>query len=319
MNRISALALASLLALAGCGGSGGSEEATPVGPRVTAVSGVAAKGPIKQAKVLVCRIVNGAPEPDANCTAGTTASDGTYSVTMRDGYSGPAMVKVMSMAGSTMMDETTGTDVPYGMTMRALVPVVSSGTIAYVTPFSEMAAQAMSLSLPMDATKMSQASAAVQAAMINFGVNMSTMPMIDLKNDGSNAAVLGEEANMVKQLARVAMAAKNSSLLVDPNGTPCNATGTTTSQQFACAVSAMSGVMTSYVSYDAAKMATLIATMTAQNVTTVTMLMRNVDGSTGMQTIDMSSFTSMQNAMQSSGMAPNTAASTTSVIMGGMH
>jgi hypothetical protein len=328
MNRLSAWALLSLAAVAGCGGglsssssSSGSASTSSTTPAVdsTVVSGTAAKGIIKQAKVLVCRIVNGAPEPDATCAFGTTGADGSYTVTMGDGYTGPAMVKVMAGTGSTMMDETTGTDVPYSMTMRAVVSSVSGATTVHVTPFSEMAASAASLSMPMDATKISQAIGAVQNAMTTLGIDMSVMPIVDLKNDGTDAAKLGMEANMVKQLSRVAMAARNSSQLKDASGVPCNAAGTTATQQISCAVAAMAGAMTSYVSFDPAKLASIMSALNAQNVANVTMPVRQADGTMGMQIADMTSLTSMQAAMQNAGMTATAAATITNVMMGRMH
>ena len=315
MNRIFALAMT--LGLAACGGGGDSTAVMSSTPATSSVSGFAAKGPIKQARVLVCRITNGAPEADATCAVGTTGSDGYYSVAMSDNYSGPAMVKVMGVAGSTMMDETTGTDVPYGMTMRALVPAVSATTIAHVTPFSEMAAQAMTP--PMDATKMTQAMAAVQTAMASLGIDLSVMPMMDLKNDGSNATALGNEANMVKQLARVAMAAKNSSSLTDTNSLPCNAAGTTTAQQFACAVAAMDRVMTGNAAYDASKMTALMAALNSQSPTAVAVQVRNVNGAIGMQIVDMTSMASIQMAMQNGGMTSTSVAMMGNTMMGGMR
>jgi hypothetical protein len=327
MNRISALALISLLALAGCGGGGGGGDgsgssATPTPPPVpsaTSVSGTAAKGIVKQAKVLVCRIINGAPEPDASCASGTTGPDGSFSITLPDGYTGPAMVKVMAATGSTMMDETAGSDIPYIMTMRAVVPAVSGTTTVYVTPFSEMAASAASLSVPMDATKIGQSIGAVQNLMTVFGIDLSVMPMIDLKNDGADAARLGMEANMAKQLARVAMAARNSSLLTDATGAPCNAAGSTAAQQFACAVAAMAGVMNSYVTADPAKAGFMMMALNGQTVTNVTMPIRRADGTIAMQLVDMTSLPSMQAAMQAAGMAVGSAANATNVMMGRMH
>ena len=59
--------------------------------------------------------MNGVPESDASCASSTAGNDGAYSVVFSDGYSGPAMVKVMPGRANTMMDETTGTDVPYTM------------------------------------------------------------------------------------------------------------------------------------------------------------------------------------------------------------
>jgi len=262
--------------------------------------------------------VNGAPEADTSCASGTTGIDGSYSVTLSDGFTGPAMVKVMAASGSTMTDETTGSDVPYGMTMRAVVPAVSGATTVHVTPFSEMAANAASMSMPMDATKISQAIGAVQNLMINFGIDMSVMPMVDLRTDGSDPTKLGMEANMVKQLARVAMAAKNSNLLKDSNGAPCNAPGTTASQQFACAVAAMAGVMNSYVTSDPTKAANMIAALTAQSPTAIEMPIRMADGTIRLEMTDMTSLMSVQTSMQQAGMTVTTAANTANLMMGQM-
>lgn len=320
MNKITGMSLATVLVLAGCGGGGGGGDvaSAPALPTATSVSGTATKGVIKQARVLVCRIVNGAPEPDASCATTTTGNDGFYSVAFSDGYTGAAMVKVMAGAASTMVDETTGTDIPYNMTMRAVIPAISRTTTAYVTPFSEMAASAVSTTT-MDATKIGQSIAAVQSVMLTLGIDMSVMPMMDLKNNSTDAAKLALQSNMVKQLARVAMAAKNSNLLKDANGVPCNAAGTTASQQIACAVGAMAGVMNSYVTADATKSANLLAALNAQNATGVNMPILKADGTIGMQFTDMTSAASMQSAMQNAGMTPTDAANAVNVVMGRMH
>jgi hypothetical protein len=319
MNMKYGMPLAIVFALAGCGGGGGgssSPDATV--PASTSVSGVAAKGIIKQAKVLVCRIVNGVPEPDASCASTTTGIDGSFSVTFSDGYTGPAMVKIMAGVASTMMDETTGTDIPYTMTMRAVVPAVSAMTTVQVTPFSEMAANALSTTT-MDATTISQAIAAVQTAMAGLGIDMSVMPMVDLKNNGSDNAMLTLQSNMVKQLSRVAMAAKNSSLLKNSSGVSCNATGTTTSQQFSCAVTAMADTMNSYVTFDATKLANMLAALNAQNVTNVIMTIRKADGTIVLEMADMTSLVSMTTVMQNAGMSVNSAQNTANGMMAGMH
>ncbi len=322
MIKITGLTLATVLILAGCGGGGGGGESAvaPAAslPAATSVSGTAAKGIVKQAKVLVCRIVDGAPEPDASCASGSSGNDGSYSVVLSDGYTGPAMVKVMPDAASTMMDETTGSDVPYTMTMRAVVPAISKTTTVYVTPFSEMAASAVSTTT-IDATKISQSIAAVESVMLALGIDMSVMPMVDLKDNGSDSTMLALQSNMVKQLARVAMAAKNSSLLKDANGIACNAAETSTSQRFACVVAAMAGVMNSYVTADAAKSANLLAALNAQNVTAVSMPILKADGTVDMEPADMTSSASMQTAMQNAGMTLSTAANTVNVMMGGMY
>jgi len=313
--------LATVLTLSGCGGGGGGGGATPpaaASPATTSVSGTAAKGIVKQAKVLVCRIVNGAPEPDASCASSTSGNDGSYSVVLSDGYTGPAMVKVMAGAASAMMDETTGTYVPYSMTMRAVVPAVSKTTTVNVTPFSEMAASAVSTTT-IDATTISQSITAVQSTTMALGVDTSVMPVVDLQDYGSDSAMLTRQLNMVKQLARVAMAAKNSNLLKDANGIACNAAGTTTSQQFSCAVAAMAGVMNSYVTADTTKAANLLAALNAQNVTAVRMPIRKSDGTLDIEPADMTSSASMETAMENAGMTVSAATNTVNAMMGGMH
>jgi len=103
---VSGMSIAALVALSACGGGGGGNNAT-VAVTPTTVSGVAAKGIVKQARVLVCRIVNGTPEADASCASGTTGNDGSFRVMLNDGFTGSAMVKVMAGAASMMSDETT--------------------------------------------------------------------------------------------------------------------------------------------------------------------------------------------------------------------
>ncbi|MHB9100169.1 MAG: hypothetical protein ACYC2E_01430 [Sulfuricella sp.] len=317
MNKITGMALATALIMTGCGGGGGGSSSAAL-PTPTTVSGTAVKGIIKQAKVLVCRIINGAPESDATCASTTTGNDGSYSVTFNDGFTGPAMVKVMAGTSSMMTDETTGTDIPYSMTMRAVVPAVSSTTTVYVTPFSEIAASAVSTTT-MDATTIRQSIDAVQASMSTLGVDLSVMPILDIKNSGSNSTMLTLQSNMVKQLGRVAMAAKNSSLLKDANGVACNVANTEPSQQMACAVSAMSGVMNSYVTSDPTKSANMLAALNAQNVTNISMPTLKADGTIVMERVDMTSSASMQSAMQNAGMTVSTAANTANVMMGGMR
>jgi hypothetical protein len=323
MYKIAVLTAATVLTLSGCGGGGGGgggNASTPAAalPATTSVSGTVAKGLVKQARVLVCRIVNGVPEPDASCASTTSGNDGSYSVSFSDGYTGPAMVKVMAGAASTMVDETSGADILYNMTMRAVVPAVAKTTTVYVTPFSEMAASAASMTT-MDATTIDQSIAAVESTMQTLGLNLSAMPMIDLKDNGSDSATLTAQANMVKQLARVAMAAKNSNLLHDASGAPCNAAGSTTSQQFACAVTAMAGVMNSYVTADPTKSANLLAALNAQDPTNVDMPIRKADGTMDMEIADMTSSASMQSAMEKAGMSVTDAGNTTNTMMGGMH
>ncbi|MFY9328976.1 MAG: hypothetical protein WAO76_13330 [Georgfuchsia sp.] len=320
MYKLTGVVLTSALVMAGCGsGGGGSSSSTAAAlPTTTSLSGTAAKGMIKQARVLACRIADGAPEPDASCASGTTGNDGSFKVTFSDGYTGPTMVKVMASAASTMMDETTGNDIPYNMTMRAVVPSISGTTTVYVTPFSEMAASAVSTTM-IDATKIHQSISTVESLMSSMGINLSVMPMVNLKDNGTNSNMLAMQSNMVKQLARVALAAKNSNMLMDANGVPCNAVGTTPSQQIACTVEAMASVMTSYGSYDMTKAATMMTALNGQNVTNITMPVITAEGTISSQVVDMTSSASMQTAMLNAGMSVNNAAYTVNVIMGGMH
>lgn len=316
---VGGMSFAALVALSACsgGGGGGSGVSDTVAATPTTVSGTAAKGIVKQARVLVCRIVNGAPEPDASCASGTTGADGSFSVMMSDGYTGPAMIKVMAGTGSMMSDETTGSDLPYNMTMRAIVPAVSATTAVYVTPFSEMAASAVGTSA-IDAGRIAQAMATVQTLMADFAVDLSVRPMMDLRNS-ADSAVLGRQSNVVRQLARVMMAARNANTLTDASGVACNAAGTAASQQIACAVTAMSRVMTGVATTDATMAAAMLAALNSQNPTSVTMPIIRADGTLGMEMADMTSGTSMQAAMQRAGMTMNTAANSVHLVMQGMR
>ena len=322
MNKHTRMALsagimiAGVAALTGCGGGDGSAGTSAAS--ATSMTGTAAKGLVKQAKVLVCRIVNGAPEADASCVATTTGNDGSYHAVFNDGFTGPAMVKVMPGTASMMVDETTGIDIPYAMTMRAVVPAVTGTTTVQVTPFSEMAASAASMTT-MNATTINQAITAVQGTLSGLGIDLSVTPMIDLKDNGTNTAMLAMQSNMVKQLSRIAMAAKTSSLLKDANGVACNAVGTTSSQQFSCAVAAMAAVMNSNATSDPTKAATMLAILNAQNVTGVTIPIMKADGTMDMEMVDMTSSTSMQAGMQKAGMTADTAATAAPAMMGGMH
>ena len=308
--------LAGLLTLSACGGGGGG-GGTSV-PTPTTVIGTAAKGLVNQAKVLVCRIVNGAPEADATCASATTGNDGSFSVTMSDGYTGPALIKVMAGTNSTMVDETTGQPISYNLTMRAMVPAVSATTTAYVTPFSEMAAGAVGNS-GITAANITQAMSTVQTLMTKFGVDLTVKPMVDLKDNGSDSTMLGKQANMVQQLTRVMMAAKNASALKDSNGVACNAARTSTPQQVACAMNAMAGVMTSVATTDPTRAATVIAALNVQNVTAAYMPILKADGTLDMELADMTSSQSMQTAMQNAGMTTSGAANAVNIMMQGMH
>lgn len=317
---------AAILPLSGCGGSGGGTAALAdgvgtggTGSASTGVVGIASKGIVKNAAVLVCKIIGGAVQADASCLSTTTGTDGSYSVTFSDGYTGPVMVRITATATSTMVDETTGKDVPYTATMRAVLPSISGTATAYVTPFSEMAAHAALMAGTMDSTTIRQSINEVRSMMASLDIDFDDMPMVDLKNSSADSATLTRQANMVKQLSRIMMAAKNSALLKDASGNPCNAAGTTAAQQVACAIAAMNAIMTGYASSDPARVANLMTALNAQNVTSVQMPVRTAGGSILMQPADMTSLTSMTTAMQSAGMAAPSAQSVAGRMMAGMR
>ena len=308
--------LASLLTMSACGGGGGGVgSAIPSG---STVNGTAAKGLVKQAQVLVCKIVNGTPEADSSCASTISGNDGSFTVTLLDNYMGPAMIKVMPGTASMMLDETSGNYIPYNMTMRAMVPEVSASTTVYVTPFSEMAASAVGMT-NIDSGKISQAIATVQTLMAGMGVDLGVMPLPDLMKNGSDPTMLGKQSNMTKQLARVMLAAKEASSLKDSNGTPCNAAGTSTTQQITCVINEMNSLMTSVATTDQTKAAVVINALNSQNITAVYMPIIRADGTLDIELVDMTSSQSMQAAMQNAGMMSSLSANAVNIMMQGMY
>ena len=321
MHSIVGVFLAALTTMAGCGGADEQVVGPPPIP-ATAVSGTAAKGIVKRAKVLVCRIVNGTPELDSSCAAGVTGADGSFSVTLVDGFTGPAMVKVMTNASSTMLDETTGADIAYDMTLRSFVPAVSAATISYVTPFSEMAASLAVASssannIGIDATAISLATGQVQTLLSNLmAIDLTVKPVIDLKNSGSDPVALGKQANMVKQLGRLTMTAKRVPDTFDTSGgVHCNTQGTTASQQLACATDVLSRAMTRGANATAFALSRIVPAITSEIPTSITMAIIKLDGTLGVEMADMTSAASMQSAMQRAGMPAAVLVSNVQIMM----
>ena len=303
-----AVSMSALLALAGCGG-GEDPVVAPPAIAPTMVSGTAAKGIVKRANVLVCRVVNGAAEADATCATGTTSVDGSFAVALKDGFTGSALVKVVTSATSTMLDETTGVDIAYDMLMRSVVPAVSTATITYVTPFSEMAASlavfsSASNSTGLDALVISAATGGVQTLLSNLtAIDLAVKPVIDLKTNGSDPVLLGKQANMVKQLARLTMTAKRAPDTPDSSfGVHCNTPGTSASQQLACATNVMSSAMSRGGNFAAFAFSRIIPTIVAENPKSVAMAIIQPDGTLNVQVTDMTSAASMQSAMRNAGM-----------------
>ena len=303
-----------LSTIAGCGGGGGPDTALPIAAP-TSVSGTVAKGIVKQAKVLVCRIMNGVPETDATCAAGSTGTDGSFSVTLTDGFTGPAIVKVITSETSSMLDETIGSYIPYDMTMRSVIPAISSKSITYITPFSEMAAN-WTRTTGNDAAGITLAMDQVQQLISKSGVDLMAKPVIDLQNSGSDPVMLGKQANMVKQLARVTMMAKRSPGVDDSSGgVHCNTPGTSTTQQIACAIGAMSGAMTRGGNAAAQSFSRIVPAMMAEQPTSVTMAIIRPDGTLDMEVADMTDAASMESAMRNAGMPSSLAANNVQIMM----
>lgn len=318
---IAVISIAVLIALGGCGGSD-DPVALPPAIQPTSVSGTAAKGIVRRAKVLVCRIVSGVPESDASCAVGITGSDGSFAVTLTDGFTGPAVVKVMTAPAATMLDETTGADIPYDMTMRSFVPAVSAATTTYVTPFSEMAASltvasSMAANVGIDALAINLAISQVQT-LLSFltAVDLGVKPVIDLKSSGSDPVLLGKQANLVKQLARLTMTAKRAPATVDTSGgVHCNTTGTSVSQQLACAVGVMSNAMTRGANASVSAFSRILPAIASENPTAVTMAVIKPDGTLDLQVADMTSAASLQLAMRNAGMPEAVLVSNVQVMM----
>lgn len=139
-RAITPLALAVLLALGACGGGGGSDDdEPPAGPATASVSGIASKGLLRNARVIAYRIENG-NEIEVGRT--TTDAEGKYSLSGLP-VGALVLVKISAIAGTTMADEATDTEIDLStsnFTLRAASVVGSSGTTSvHVTPFSEMA------------------------------------------------------------------------------------------------------------------------------------------------------------------------------------
>ena len=201
--------------LSACGGGGGGSASTTT--TATTTEGFAAKGIIQNAKVYVCRITGGAVQADANCATGTTGEDGSYSVSLSDGWTGPVVVKIMPVTGvSKMLDETTGTYVDFSVTDGLRAVVAAAGTTTHVTPFSEIAASAAidnAAAGSIDTTAVNAANAMVQS---NFGIDLSTKPVVDLKDSSTDSDAMGKQIAMVQKLAQVVNASTTSGVLKDP-------------------------------------------------------------------------------------------------------
>lgn len=144
-----ALSMAALLALAACGGGGGSSSSGGT-PSTVAVSGVASKGLLANAKVTAYAVKsNGTADTSKVLGSDITKADGSYQITGLP-PSTPVILEVTPLAtegtrpATTMKDEATGEDVPVpvgsGFSLSAALVLDATGTTsAQVTPFTDMA------------------------------------------------------------------------------------------------------------------------------------------------------------------------------------
>ncbi len=193
------LSIAACSMIASCGGGGG---ASALITGVTAVSGFAAKGIISDAKVLVCRIKSGGIEVDSSCAVGSTKTNGSYTVTMLDAWTGPVLVKIQPTSNSMMLDERTGGSVPFVKELKSVVP--TAATPAHVTPFSDMAATAVVKDAAIGSISSTNVINANYMVQNTLGVDLSVKPAMEAAAD---TALAGKQLGMVIALTKFLQAA----------------------------------------------------------------------------------------------------------------
>jgi hypothetical protein len=282
--------------LSACGGGGGSTASTS--PTATVTEGFAAKGIIQKAKVLVCRISGGSVEVDTKCATGTTGDDGSYSVSLTDGWTGLVVVKIMPVTGvSKMLDETKGTYVDFSVTDGLRAVVAAAGTTTHVTPFSEIAASAAidkAAAGTIDTTAVNAANAMVQS---NFGIDLSTKPVVDLKNSSTDSDAMGKQIAMVQKLAQVVSASTSTDatkvFLKDP-------TTNVNCSTVACGINAMKAMAPSTTSVKQSAGTTMASVFGA--TVNVNVPIRKADGSMTVQKIDPNSSSDIQSKLTTAGL-----------------
>jgi len=302
-SSIFVLSAAALLSACGSGSSSTSTSTT-----ATVTEGFAAKGIIQKAKVLVCRISGGSVEADTQCATGTTADDGSYSVSLTDGWTGPVVVKIMPVDGvSKMLDETTGTYVDFSVTEGLRAVVAAAGTTTHVTPFSEIAASAAIDSATagsIDTTAVNAANAMVQS---NFGIDLSTKPVVDLQSSSTDSDAMGKQIAMVQKLAQVVSASTSTDstkvFLKDP-------TTNVNCSSVACGIKAMKAMAPSTTSVKQSAGTTMASVFGA--TVDVNVPIRNAKGVMEIRKIDPTSSSDIQAKLEASGLT--TASSLTTSI-----
>lgn len=214
------LALLVSIAIAACGGG-----SSPT-PASNTISGIAAKGPISGAEVLVFKAGDYSGVPAAGVyddskalnlsSPAPTDATGHYSVTIN--YSGPVIVVVRPKAsgGSTMCNELTGLCTSaFNFRMRAALPSIVANTTAHITPFTEMAAHAVGTLT--DSAVIDTANAVVRTKVLAGLDPLTTSPVVDSRITLSEQS---SQKQMVVALAAVAQA--GNSTITNTAGTVCN-------------------------------------------------------------------------------------------------
>lgn len=275
-----ALACALTSTLAACGGGGGGNTAAPdAGPVVAQshiISGVAAKGLIKDGIVSVYAYDAGGNRSAAPvATARTSKADGSYSVNLGN-RTGLFTVEVGADAGTTMEDEYSGAiTMPATMTMRGLAQLDGGNTSAtsHVTPFTDMlVAAAMSAGTANSLTTANVASAQTEVTKI-LGFNPLTTKPLNANSDA--AASTTDTSEKLQSLALAAI-----SQIAHASGMGCAGTP---GEKVKCAVNATTGtarMKDGAVSIGGGAKAALLAALTAvaNDATVNKTTLKTVDG-----------------------------------------
>ncbi|MDO8653266.1 MAG: hypothetical protein Q7R66_13860 [Undibacterium sp.] len=230
------LACAITGALAACGG--GSSNTAAVDPTTRTLTGVAAKGLIKNGIVKVYAYSTaGVKSAEPLVTSRTSSVDGSYSVSLGSNI-GLFTVEVSADTATTMADEVSGTDIamPVTMTMRSLVQLDSAAATSvkgYVTPFTDMLVTA--------ASKATGGLTAANAATAQTGViTMLGFNPLTTKPVMANSATAASVTDPAEKLQSIHLAALSKIANDSSNTLGCSGT---ISEKVACVVSATSGAV----------------------------------------------------------------------------
>lgn len=200
---LSLVASAALLAACGGGGGDSSSASTNAAPQAVTVSGVAAKGLMRNALVQAYAVTAGGQKGAAiGSPVRTSPVDGTYTLS---GLPTDAVIllEVVADSQTTLLDEATGQSIvpTAGFALRAAVKAAAGGTTsAHITPYSELAVtQALKLSSGLSTANIEASNAAV-VKLAGFN------PLTDTPKFDANGKPLNESG---AKLAALSLLAKN--------------------------------------------------------------------------------------------------------------